>query len=239
MRLDKFLANALKISRTDAAKAINAGQVIVNNEIIRKKDLHIQEEKDQIKYLDEILVYREFIYIMLNKPAGVVSAVTDKYDRTVVDLIDTDKDVFPVGRLDKDVEGLLVLTNNGKLAHRLTSPKQKVYKKYYVKLKSPIENNYIDIFNQGIEITDGSNEKYITKPGILEIIDEYSAFLSIYEGKFHQVKRMFRGVNNEVVYLKRVAMGDIELDMTLALGEYRYLNDQEIIKLKQMGNLKM
>lgn len=239
MRLDKFLSNAFGISRMLAGKEIKDGKVSVNNIIIRKKDFHIHEEIDEMKYLDEIIDYHEFIYLMMNKPAGVVSAVKDNLDRTVIDLVHETKEVFPVGRLDKDVEGLLILTNNGKLAHRLTSPKQKVYKKYYVRSIKPLSENDVKLISQGIEIKDGNNETYITKPGILEIIDEHSSYLSIYEGKFHQVKRMYRGINNEVVYLKRVAMGDIELDINLKLGEYRYLTVQEILKLKEMGNFEM
>lgn len=239
MRLDKYISKALQLSRADAIKMIQAGKITVNDMIIKKKDHPVIEEKDQIKYNNELIEYRKFEYFMLNKPQGVVSAVTDDRDSTVVDLIKERKDIYPVGRLDKDVEGLLLITNNGKLAHLLTSPKHKVIKKYYVRTKNRLVNDDIEKFNTGFEIKDGNEELFKTMPALLEIIDEYSCYLSIHEGKFHQVKRMFLANDNEVLYLKRVAMGNIELDNNLKLGQYRNLNDQEIKAIKEMVDLEI
>jgi len=239
MRLDKYLSKALQISRSDAEVKIKSGKVLVNGEVTRQKQYPVKEELDIIIYNGNKITYREFVYFMMNKPSGVVSAVRDSDDKTVVDLIQERKDVFPVGRLDKDVEGLLILTNNGKLAHHLTSPKHEVKKRYYVQTKNPLSEKDIISFHIGLMIRDGDNHLFQTKPALLEIVDDNSCYVTITEGKFHQVKRMFVAIENEVVYLKRVAMGNLKLDVELPLGMYRSLNDEEIFILKTMSNFKI
>jgi 16S rRNA pseudouridine516 synthase len=170
---------------------------------------------------------------MLNKPKGYLSATKDAKDKTVIDLIDIKREIFPVGRLDKDTEGLMLLTNNGKYAHFLTSPNHHVIKKYYVEVEKEILEDEIKLFCNGLEIRDGKDELYITKDANLELITEKTCYVYISEGKFHQIKRMFEKINNKVLYLKRVKFGDIELDETLELGQYRELTEEEIKLFKR------
>lgn len=233
MRLDNFLTKSLNITRSEASKIIKNKQILLNDTLVTKKDTYINEDKDVVKYNNEVITYKEFIYIMLNKPKGYVSATTDKKDKTVVDLINIKREIFPVGRLDKDTEGLMLLTNNGKYAHYLTSPNHHVIKKYYVEVEQEITKEDIDKFCNGLEIRDGKDELYKTKEAKLELLTNNSCYVYISEGKFHQIKRMFEKLNNKVIYLKRVKFGDIELDPSLQLGEYRELTEQEIILFKQ------
>ena len=233
MRLDNFLNKALSVSRSEASKIIKDKKIIVNDKIVTKKDTYIDEQKDIIKYNGDIITYKEFIYIMLNKPKGYLSATKDGKEKTVIDLIDIKRDIFPVGRLDKDTEGLLLLTNNGKYAHYLTSPNHHVEKKYYVELEKDIKPEDIILFCEGLEIRDGKDELYITKPAKLDLITNNSCYVYITEGKFHQIKRMFEKLDNKVTYLKRVKFGEIELDETLELGQYRELTEEEIKLFKQ------
>ena len=233
MRLDNFLNKALSVSRSEASKIIKDKKIIVNDKIVTKKDTYIDEQKDIIKYNGEIITYKEFIYIMLNKPKGYLSATKDGKEKTVIDLIDIKRDIFPVGRLDKDTEGLLLLTNNGKYAHYLTSPNHHVEKKDYVELEKNIKPEDIILFCEGLEIRDGKDELYMTKPAKLDLITNNSCYVYITEGKFHQIKRMFEKLDNKVTYLKRVKFGEIELDETLKLGQYRELTEEEIKLFKQ------
>lgn len=233
MRLDNFLTKALSISRSEAVKIIKNKQITVNEKIAIKKDTFIDEQKDVVKYNNQIIEYKEFIYIMLNKPKGYLSATKDLKDKTVIDLIDIKREIFPVGRLDKDTEGLMLLTNNGKYAHYLTSPNHHVIKKYYVEVEKEIQDEEIKLFCNGLEIRDGKDELYITKEAKLELITNKTCYVYISEGKFHQIKRMFEKINNKVLYLKRVKFGEIELDPKLQLGEYRELTEEEIILFKQ------
>ena len=233
MRLDNFLTKALSISRSEAVKIIKNKQITVNEKIAIKKDTYIDEQKDVVKYNNQIIEYKEFIYIMLNKPKGYLSATKDLKDKTVIDLIDIKREIFPVGRLDKDTEGLMLLTNNGKYAHYLTSPNHHVIKKYYVEVEKEIQDEEIKLFCNGLEIRDGKDELYITKEAKLELITNKTCYVYISEGKFHQIKRMFEKINNKVLYLKRVKFGEIELDPKLQLGEYRELTEEEIILFKQ------
>lgn len=233
MRLDNFLTKALNVSRSEASKIIKNKQITINNKVAVKKDTYIDEQKDIIKYNNEIIEYKEFIYIMLNKPKGYLSATKDTKDKTVIDLIDIKREIFPVGRLDKDTEGLMLLTNNGKYAHFLTSPNHHVIKKYYVEVEKEILEDEIRLFCNGLEIRDGKDELYITKDANLELITEKTCYVYISEGKFHQIKRMFEKINNKVLYLKRVKFGDIELDESLELGQYRELTEEEIKLFKR------
>lgn len=233
MRLDNFLTKALNITRSEASKVIKSKQIKVNDDIITKKDIYIDEQKDIIQFNNQIITYKEFIYIMLNKPKGYLSATKDGKEKTVIDLIDIKRDIFPVGRLDKDTEGLLLLTNNGKYAHFLTSPNHHVEKKYYVELEKNIDEKDILLFCNGLEIKDGKDELYITKKAKLDLITNNSCYVYITEGKFHQIKRMFEKLDNKVTYLKRVQFGEIKLDEKLELGQYRELTDEEIVLFKQ------
>lgn len=233
MRLDNFLNKALSISRSEASKIIKDKKIIVNDKVVTKKDTYIDEQKDVIKYNDEVITYKEFIYIMLNKPKGYLSATRDLKEKTVIDLIDIKREIFPVGRLDKDTEGLMLLTNNGEYAHYLTSPNHHVEKKYYVEVEYDIKDEDIPLFCNGLEIRDGKDKLYITKQAKLEKLTSNSCYVYITEGKFHQIKRMFEKLDNKVTYLKRIQFGDIKLDETLQLGEYRELTEEEIILFKQ------
>ena len=231
MRLDKYIKHALCITRSEAIDLIKNGQILVN-ERVKSKDYDVVAS-DIITYNTKPVVYKEYYYYMLNKPAGYISSTVEKEGLPVTSLIKERNDLFPVGRLDKDTEGLLILTNDGDLAHVLTSPKHEVEKKYYVETKYSIRKEDIDLFKEGVEINlDGSTYKCL--PARLEIIDQNKCYVYIREGKFHQVKEMLKSINNEVTYLKRVAMGDLELDNKLKLGEYRELNESETAYLKSV-----
>ena len=235
MRIDKLLSNSGFGSRKEVKILLKSKAVEVNGETVRDPKFHVDEKTDEISVAGEPVVYREFIYLMMNKPQGVISATEDRFDETVIDLLTEDEqrfEPFPVGRLDKDTEGLLLITNDGKLAHELLSPKKHVDKTYYARIDSPVTDEDIEAFKQGVTLDDG----YETKPAQLHILrsgEESEIELTITEGKFHQVKRMFESVNKQVVFLKRLSMGTLLLDKTLALGEYRELTEEELTKLKQ------
>ena len=202
-------------------------------------EIKIDTEKDHVFYQGQMVAYAEYEYYMLNKPAGVVSATEDKNDSTVLDLIDEKqrKDLFPVGRLDKDTEGLLLITNDGELAHQLLSPKKHVDKVYFARIDGKVTEEDVRRFAEGLEI----GEEKPTLPAYLEILksEEISEIrLTIREGKFHQVKRMFHAVGKEVIYLKRLQMGILVLDPRLALGEYRELTGQELEALRDCSLLR-
>lgn len=226
MRLDKFLANSGIGSRKEVKELIKQGLVFVNDERIKNSDKNIDEIKDVIKIRDKCIEYRKYVYIMLNKPQNVISATEDNKHKTVIDLIkgyDT-YNIFPVGRLDIDTEGLLLLTNDGKLSHNLLSPKKHVEKEYYVKLKENINDIDINKVENNIQLEDG----YICKKAKIKRLSKNELNISITEGKFHQVKRMFKAVGNEVIFLKRVRMANILLDKNLKSGEYRELTEDEL-----------
>lgn len=229
MRLDKYLADMGIGTRAEVKKLVRQGKIKVDGVPVKSPDMKVEIGKQEICYQDQKVTYEEYEYYMLNKPAGVISATTDKKDKTVIDLIVSKKrkDLFPVGRLDKDTEGLLLITNDGELAHELLSPKKHVDKVYFARVQGIVTGQDIEQFAEGVCI--GENEK--TKPAKLEILisDEISEIrLTIQEGKYHQVKRMFEAVGKEVVYLKRLSMGTLVLDETLALGEYRPLKSEEL-----------
>ena len=237
MRLDKFLANSGIGTRKEVKEILKNKKISVNDAFVKDGKIQIDEEKDIVKYEDNIIYYKPFVYIMMNKPAGVISATEDNHHKTVIDLLNDQYrtyDIFPVGRLDIDTEGLLLLTNDGILSHNLLSPKKHVDKKYYVKIANPLTEEDIKRLENGIKL----EENFITKNAKVEIIcnnsknNEYLAYITISEGKFHQVKRMFKAVDNEVLYLKRVKMGNLLLDENLKLGEYRELATEELDSLK-------
>lgn len=232
IRLDKYLADMGIGTRTEVKKVVRQGKVSVDGMIVKNPDVKIDENKQSVVCNGQTVEYKSYEYYMLNKPAGVVSATSDSKEKTVVDLIDEKKrkDLFPVGRLDKDTEGLLLITNDGELAHKLLSPKKHVDKLYYAKVEGVVTEEDIDTFAKGLDIGDGE----YTKPAKLTILisDAISEIeLTIQEGKFHQVKRMFEAVGKKVIYLKRLSMGTLKLDTNLALGEYRPLTKEEFEKL--------
>lgn len=231
IRLDKYLADMGAGTRQEVKRKIRKGLVSVNHETVNAPDLKIREGDDVVFLEGQEIGYAAYEYYMLNKPAGVVSATADPRDLTVVDLIREKrrKDLFPVGRLDKDAEGLLLITNDGALAHKLLSPRRHVDKTYYARIRGRVTQEDVRAFAEGLDIgEDGQSER--TMPGILEVIasnTESEIRLTIQEGKYHQVKRMFRAVGKEVVYLKRERMGALVLDANLDPGEYRPLTDEE------------
>lgn len=230
MRLDKYLADMGIGTRSQVKEAIRKGKVSINGQVMKSSDSKIDLEQTEVIYEGQKISYVSYEYYMLNKPAGVVSAVSDNRYRTVVDLIDTKarKDLFPVGRLDIDTEGLLIITNDGPLTHNLLAPKKHVDKVYFVKVDADIPSDTKARFEEGITLEDGTK----TKPANLECINKREAKLTIHEGKFHQVKRMFEAVGVQVIYLKRLSMGPVSLDETLKLGEFRPLTKDEIERLK-------
>ena len=232
IRLDKFLADMGIGTRTEVKNSIKKGNVHINDIVIKDPGYKVSDI-DVVKYNGETISYKSYEYYMLNKPSGVITATEDKRDMTVMSFIESKRhDLFPVGRLDKDTEGLLLITNDGDMAHKLLSPKKHVAKKYYVELENELEEDNISKFENGIILKDGTE----TKPGVLEILSKNTAYLTIYEGKFHQVKRMFEAVNNKVLYLKRMSMGPLVLDETLELGDFRPLTDEELENLRRHIN---
>ncbi len=233
MRLDKFLVEMKKGSRSEVKKLIKSGRVTVDGQTVREPEQKFDPERAQISLDGQTVSYASFEYFMLNKPQGVVSATEDRRFQTVVDLIDTArrKDLFPAGRLDIDTEGLLLITNDGQLAHQLLSPKKHVDKVYFARVEGILPSDVKEQFAKGLTL-DGDVK---TLPARLELLKEgpvSEVRLTIHEGKFHQVKRMFEAVGCRVIYLKRLSMGSLVLDETLAPGEYRRLTDDELCALK-------
>ena len=226
MRLDKYLADMKIGTRSQVKELIKKGHIKINGQVVKKSDYKV-ESSDIIKYDDEQVDYVEYEYIILNKSQGYLSATEDNYDKTIMELIDSKrKDLVPVGRLDKDSEGLILITNDGQLNHKLLDPKNHVDKKYYVEVDTKLVDNAEDLFKEPMDLGD-----FITKPAKFEKIDDYHAYLTISEGKFHQVKRMFSKIGSEVIYLKRISFKNLVLG-DLKIGEYRYLTDEELEILK-------
>jgi len=233
MRLDKFLTELGIGTRSEVKKILKTGQVTVNGTPVKKPEEKIDEIKDVVAYQGRILTYEKFEYYMFHKPAGCVTAVSDVQHKTVMDYMKdlTRKDLNPVGRLDIDTEGLLLITNDGMLSHELLSPAKHVSKTYYAKVEGVVTEEDVNFFSEGVDI----GEKKLTKPAELKILasDTISEVeLTISEGKFHQVKRMFEAVDKKVVYLKRISMGSLVLDGDLKPGEYRALTAEEINALR-------
>lgn len=234
MRMDKLLAHLGFGSRKEVKKLLKEGVVRVNGIVVNDAKQQVDPEHEMITVNGETIEYKEFIYLMMNKPPGVLSATEDDACDTVIDLLDVEDqyyEPFPVGRLDKDTEGLLLITNDGKLAHRLLAPKKHVPKTYFAVIDGEVTEKDVTAFQAGVTLDDG----YKTKPGQLKILKSgiYSDIeLTITEGKFHQVKRMFAAVGKQVVYLKRISMGPLALDEELKLGEYRELTADEVQLLK-------
>lgn len=233
IRLDKYLADMGIGTRTEVKKFIRSGRIQIDGRTERKPEAKVNTSSQQITFDNTLVVYQEYEYYMLNKPAGVVSATTDKKEKTVLDLLTVQKrkDLFPVGRLDKDTEGLLLITNDGALAHRLLAPGKHVDKVYFARVEGEVTEADVHAFSQGIDIGDPE----LTLPAKLEIQSSGTTvseiLLTIQEGRFHQVKRMFEAVGKKVIYLKRLSMGTLCLDETLPKGAFRALTEQEIKEL--------
>ena len=233
MRIDKFLSNMGIASRTESSKAARQGMILVNGAAVKKADAHIDPNKDVITYCGRVIEYRKYTYILMNKPDGVVSATEDGRDKTVIDLLPEELqklNLFPCGRLDKHTLGLVMLTDDGDLAHRLLSPKHHVEKKYYFECKYPLKEEEIVYLQKGATLEDG----YITKPSQIELFENgKSGHITLVEGKYHQIKRMLESVNNKITYLERITFGPLVLDTTLARGQWRFLTEDEIKKLEE------
>ncbi|AEF16124.1 pseudouridine synthase Rsu [Thermoanaerobacterium xylanolyticum LX-11] len=236
MRIDKLLSNMGYGSRKEIKNFIKECLVAINDVIIDDPGFTVQPDKDVITFRNEKVSYKEYIYIMMNKPKGVICATYDPSERTVVDLLPhhiKSRKVFPAGRLDKDTEGLLLITNDGELSHKLLSPKKHVFKKYYAEVLGFIDEDDASLFSEGILLDDG----YKTMPATLEIISSGNiskVYISIREGKYHQIKRMFEAIDSKVIYLKRLSIGKLKLDENLKEGEWRELNEEEIKLLKSI-----
>jgi 16S rRNA pseudouridine516 synthase len=231
IRIDKFVSEQAGITRSEAKTAIKKKQITINGNIVKSADVKLDTEKDIVAYNGKELIYREFMYIMLNKPDGVVCATRDELSETVLQLLPPElirKGLFPAGRLDKDTEGFVFITDDGALAHKMLSPKSHVEKEYIVTLEKPYEEKYRDIFANGVTIDGG--EKCM--PATIEFTDDNKVVrLILHEGKYHQVKRMMQAVGNKVTHLKRIRIGGITLDEALGSGKAREITREEIEKL--------
>lgn len=234
-RLDKILSNLGYGSRKEIKNLAKQGAIKINDEIVKDSSVKIDPISNKIEVEGKVISYKRYIYLMMNKPSGVISSTDDWKDKTVLELISKEHRAFkpfPVGRLDKDTEGLLILSNDGQLAHQILSPKKHVKKKYYAEVEGRVTEDDKKEFQNGVIIDDG----YKTLPAELDILssDEISkVFLTITEGKFHQVKRMFKAVSKSVIYLKRVSMGGLPLDVALPVGKYRELTEEELRLLQE------
>ena len=229
MRLDKLIANSTAWGRKEIKQFVKKGKVSVNGKVISDSGFHVDEQNDTVTLSGERIIYSRYAYLMLNKPDGYISATFDKHYPVVTDLVPDEfshLDLFPVGRLDIDTHGLLLLTNNGDLAHRLLSPKSHVPKTYFVRSSKPVTPSDIEVFKNGITL----DADFTTQPSVLSPSSDNpnESEVTIYEGKFHQVKRMFEAIDNEVIYLKRLSMGPLILDSSLPEGECRPLTEDEI-----------
>ncbi len=234
MRIDKYICDTINITRTAVKQKISRGCVCVDGQRVRSSSLQVDENTCVVTIDGTSICYNKFVYIMMNKPAGVLSASFDKKHKTAIDLLsekDKKKDLFIAGRLDKDTTGFLLITNDGEFAHNILSPKKHIFKTYLVELEHNNIENYKEKFLQGIKI-DGD---YVCKSADFEYLGDDFCKLKICEGKFHQIKRMFESLGNKVVSLKRIKMGDLSLDDSLEPGEYRHLTTKEIDKI--MGNV--
>ncbi|MBU3127202.1 pseudouridine synthase [Clostridium tagluense] len=236
-RIDKVLSNLGHGTRKEVKGLLKKGKVEIDGIIASDSAMKIDPDKAVIKVSGEEIKYRKHIYLIMNKPAGVVSATVDNHDETVIDLLDEQYHSFkpfPIGRLDKDTVGLLLITNDGELNHKLIAPKNHVDKVYYAEINKFIDEKDISTFKNGVVIDDG----YKCMPAILEVLNANEngseVMVTIQEGKFHQVKRMFESVNKKVVFLRRISFGPLKLDESLSEGQYRELSEEEINSLKQV-----
>lgn len=233
MRLDKFIVDSGLATRTEIAKAAKNGAVTVNGVVVRRASGHIDPVCDTVTYCGREVVYREFTYVMLNKPDGYVSATSDDLAPTVLELLPKELQkigLFPCGRLDKNTLGLMILTNNGPLAHKLLAPKNHVDKKYRFEVKFPISESDVAELESGVDIGG-----YMTAPCKVEMTAEREGYITLTEGKYHQIKLMAEAVHNQITFLERVTFGPVKLDENLSRGEWRYLNEEEQKMLEARG----
>lgn len=245
IRLDKYISDHTKWTRSESKKKVASGLVKVGGVIVKDAGVKVSAE-DVVECEGQMISGQQFQYLLFHKPAGIVSATEDARDETVLDAIRRGgfsgageppflaKDLFPMGRLDKDTEGLLILTNDGEMAHRLLSPKFHVEKTYFVRLDTPVSEEDVWHMKEGLDI----GEKHATKPAQMKILAERECLLTITEGKFHQVKRMFHKLGKEVIYLKRVEMAGICLEDSLKKGQWRMLTEKEMKRLKEQADGK-
>lgn len=235
MRLDKFLSVTGTLSRSDSKKAIRAGRVLVNSVPASSAELQVEPETDTVTVDGKRVIYRRYTYIMLNKPEGYVSATDDNREKTVLDLLPAELrkfNLFPCGRLDKNTLGLMLITDDGDLAHRLLAPKNHVTKRYRFVARDTLSQSDVELLEAGVALDDG----YVTKPAKIELCeDKVSGVISLREGKYHQIKRMLEAVSNKIIYLERISFGSLELDGALERGEWRYLTEKEESDLQRDG----
>ena len=235
MRLDKFIVESGLASRSEITKVAKNGGVTVNGQVVRRASGHIDPTSDKVTYLGKEVIWREFTYVMLNKPEGYVSATDDDKFPTVITLLPDELQrigLFPCGRLDKNTLGLMILTNNGHLSHKLLAPKNHVSKKYRFTVKFPISENDVNALESGVDIGG-----YVTAPCKVEMIGEKEGYITLTEGKYHQIKLMAEAVHNQITYLERVTFGPIALDEGLGRGEWRYLTEDEQRSLEAHGKV--
>lgn len=230
LRMDKFLCEEGLGTRSEVKALLKKGLVTVNGTVCKSPDQKVNPDVDEVIYQGVRLHYQKFFYYMLHKPQGVITATEDKAEHTVMELLGKDlrKDLFPVGRLDKDTEGLLLITNDGELAHALLSPRRHVPKTYLVEVPERLNEGQIEALEQGVDIGDDK----MTLPAKVEILDDTHIYLIICEGRYHQVKRMLSAIGSSVLYLKRVSFGPLRLDDSLSKGSYRALTAEEINALR-------
>jgi 16S rRNA pseudouridine516 synthase len=235
MRLDKFLSITGCCSRSDAKRAIRGKNITVNGTVAKTADMQVDENNDEISFFGHPVLYRKYSYIMLNKPDGVVSATEDGRDRTVLDLLPDgvrNDRMFPCGRLDKNTLGLMLITDNGELSHRLLAPKSHVSKSYRFRSEAPVSTEDAKRFEGGLTLEDG----YVTLPAKIELDEDgMGGVITLTEGKYHQIKRMLQALDNKITYLERLTFGPLTLDSSLERGEWRYLSEDEIAALEQHG----
>ena len=236
MRIDKFISDSGVASRRECAAAAKRGLVLIDGMAVRDVSRHIEPQSVSVSYMGKIIPYEKFTYVMLNKPDGYVSATEDSRLPVVTELLPPElrrRELFPVGRLDKDTVGLMILTNDGKLSHTLLSPKRHVEKKYFYRCVEPLSAGAEARFAAGVTLADG----YECKSAVIEpSADRLSGFITLTEGKYHQIKRMIASLGNKVTFLERVSFADIGLDASLSRGEWRYLNENEVGKLLSAVN---
>lgn len=233
IRLDKLLSVTGTLSRSDAKRAIRAGRIRINGAVAKSADAQLDPETDKVSLDGRDIVYRKYTYIMLNKPEGYVSATDDKREKTVLDLLPEELsklDLFPCGRLDKYTLGLMLITDDGDLAHRLLAPKSHVSKSYRFGARDTVSKNDIEMLENGVRIEGG----YLTKPCkvVLDENDATAGVITLTEGKYHQIKQMFDAVSNKITYLERITFGPLSLDPALERGEWRFLNEDEENQLR-------
>lgn len=236
MRLDRMLSECGVASRTEVSRACRAGAVTVNGEVVKRPDTQVDTENDEVVYHGQTVRYRRFVYLLLNKPEGYVSATEDGHDPVVTELIPIEyrrMGVFPCGRLDKYTTGLMLLTNDGDLSHRLLAPKSHVTKRYRFALESPLTPENVSALEAGVNIGG-----YVTKPCKIDPEAPDRGVIAITEGKYHQIKRMMETVGNRVTSLERISFGSLRSDCSLARGEWRELTEEELSRLRSEINLK-